>query len=107
MTRNEIIHVIQSKDDDWLESRWSVLDEAIKAIEPHLAAVEAAFDYDYTKPSSEDSMEKSICDQVLGLCSIVTTHDTEGTVSWGELLELIDMEIKRRERRLVVAKGGD
>ena len=29
-----------------------------------------------------------------------------GTVSWGELIELIDLEIKRRER-LDVAQGGD
>ena len=101
MTRDEIIQAIKSKHDDWLESRWSVLDEVIKVIEPHLATVEAAFDYDYTKPSSEDSMEKSVCDQVLGLCSIVTTHDTEGTVSWGELRELIDLEINRREKKIL------
>ncbi len=100
MTRDETIHVIQSKDDDWLESRWSVLDGAIKAIEPHLAEVEAAFDYDYTDSgdTTEASLEKSVCDQVLGLCNVVTTHDTEGEMSWGELLELINTEIERRER---------
>jgi len=98
MTRDEIIRVVQSKDDDWLESRWSVLDEAIKAIEPHLAGVEAAFDHDYTTAPDSPSLEKSVCDQVLGICNVVTTHDSEGTVSWGELLELINTEIERRER---------
>ena len=100
MTRDEIIHVISSKDDDWLESRWSVLNEAIIKIEPLLAEVEAAFDYDYTDSgdTTEASLEKAVCDQVLALCNIVTIHDTEGTMSWGELLEIIDLEIKRRER---------
>ncbi len=99
MTRDEIIHVIQSKDDDWLESRWSVLDGAIKAIEPHLAEVEAAFDHDYTlQPDTPDTLEKSVSDQVLELCNVVTIHDTEGEMSWGELLELINTEIERRER---------
>ena len=48
MTRDKLIHIISSKDDDWLESRWSVLNEAIIKIEPVLAEVEAAFDHDYT-----------------------------------------------------------
>ena len=99
MTRDEIIHVIQSKDDDWLESRWSVLDEAIKAIEPHLAEVEAAFDYDYTASiDAPESLEEHVSSQVLELCNVVTTNDTEGEMSWGELLELINTEIERRER---------
>ncbi len=100
MTRDEMIHAIQSKDDDWLESRWSVLHAAIKAIEPHLAEVEAAFDYDYTDSgdTTEATLEKAVCDQVLALCNVVTIHDTDGTISWGELLELINTEIERRER---------
>jgi len=97
MTRDEIKQAISTKDDDWLESRWSVLDEAIKAIEPHLAEVEAAFDHDYSSKNDSDTLEKSVCDQVLELCNVVTTHDTEGIMSWGELLELINSEIEKRE----------
>jgi len=99
MTHNEIKQAIATKSDEWLESRWSVLNEAIKVIEPHLAEVEAAFDYDYgmTRPTPE-SLEQIVCDQVLELCNVITTHDTENTMSWGELLELIDLEINRREK---------
>ncbi len=106
MTKAQIKTDIQMRDDDWLESRWSVLNEAITKIEPHLAEVEAAFDYDYgvTRPTPE-SLEQSVCDQVLALCNVVTTHDTEGTVSWGELLELIDLEIKRREKPVHIPQG--
>jgi len=98
MTRDEIQDDVKTRDLDWLESRWSVLNEAIEAIEPHLAEVEAAFDYDYTALDTSESLEQSVCDQVLKLCNVVTTHDTEVTMSWGELLELIDLEIKRREK---------
>jgi len=98
MTRDEIKQAISIKADEWLESRWSVLDEAIKAIEPHMAEVEAAFDHDYgMAPDTPDTLEKAVSDQVLEICNIVTTHDTENTMSWGELLELIDLEIKGRE----------
>jgi len=104
MTRDEIKQAIGTKSDGWLENRWSVLDEAIKAIEPHMAEVETAFDHDYgMAPDIPDTLEKTVSDQVLEICNIVTTHDTEGTMSWGELLELIDLEIKRRER-LAVAR---
>ncbi len=109
MTRDETIHAIQSKDDDWLESRWSVLHVAIRAIEPNLAAVEAAFDYDYTMVPADYTpltLEKHVCDQVLELCNVVTTHDTEGEMSWGELLELINTEIERRDNTPQVAPPG-
>lgn len=104
MTRDELIKSIKTRDDDWLESRRSVLNEAIIKIEPHLAEVEAAFDYDYSTSMEDDTLEKAVCDQVLGLCNVVTTHDTEGTVSWGELLELLDLEIGRRERLVAAQK---
>ena len=97
MTRDEIKQAINTRSDEWLESRWSVLNEAIEAIEPHLVEVEVAFDYDYTALDTSESLEQSVCDQVLKLCNVITTHDTENTVSWGELLELIDLEIKGRE----------
>lgn len=104
MTRDEIKQAIGTKSDEWLESRWSVLNEAIKAIEPHMAEVETAFDHDYGMASdTTDTLEKIVSDQVCEICNVVTTHDTEGTMSWGELLELIDLEIKRRER-LVAAR---
>ena len=99
MTRDEIKQAINIKADEWLESRWSVLYEAIKTIEPHMAEVEAAFDHDYgMAPDTPDTLEKIVSDQVCEICSVVTTHDTEGTMSWGELLELIDLEIARRDK---------
>ena len=98
MTRDEIKQAIATKSDEWLESRWSVLNEASKVIEPHMAEVEAAFDHDYgMAPDIPDTLEKTVSDQVCEICNVVTTHDTEGTMSWGELLEFIDLEIKKRE----------
>lgn len=97
MTREEIQDDLKTRAVEWLESRWSVLDVATKAIELNLAEIEAAFDCDYTSSDDKDTLEKSVCYQALELYNIVTTHDTEGVVSWGELLELINTEIERRD----------
>lgn len=96
MTREEVQTNLNTRDLDWLESRWSVLNEAVKKIEPHLAEIETAFHYDYTV-DMDNPLEEQVCGQVLEMCNIVTTHDTENTMSWGELLELINNEIEKRE----------
>lgn len=104
MTGEEVQANLNTRDLEWLESRWSVLNEAIKKIKPHLAEVEAAFDFDYTTEEPGDILEKSVCDQVIELCNVITTHDTENTMSWSDLLELIDLEIERRERLAAARK---
>lgn len=96
MKRNEIIKDLQTRDKDWLESCWSVLDEAIKAIEPHLTEVETAFDYDYTCGDDKNILEELVCGQVLEMCCIVTISDVIEVHSWHELRNLIDDEIKKR-----------
>jgi len=98
MTREEVQTNLNTRDLEWLESRWSVLHEAIKAIEPHLAEVEAAFDHDYTVNSKDDDLEKYVCDQCLELWAQVTSTDTEGTVSWTEIMDMLNDEIERREK---------
>ncbi len=97
MTRDEIKQVITTKNDEWLESRWSILNDAIKKIEPELTEIEAAFDHDYTVNSQDDPLEQHVTDQVLAICSMVTLSDTEMTVSWTEIQDMINKEIERRE----------
>ncbi len=97
MTRDEIKQAIGTRSDKWLESRWSVLNSAIKAIEPEFTEVEAAFDHDYTVDSKDDDLEKHVCDQCLEIWAQTTSTDTEGTVSWTEIRDMINEEIERRE----------
>ena len=95
MTKAQIIDDLKTRDSDWLASRWSVLNQAIEGIEPHLAELDVAFDHDYTA-SPDGTLEEHVSDQVIELCNIVMVVDVSGVESFQEIRNLIDQELQQR-----------
>jgi len=89
MTHDEIKTMLACKDIDWLESRWSALDEAIKKIQTQITEVESAFDEPTWRDEDENPIDTMVCHQVLDVWSVLE-NDKDLTVCWETLRELIN-----------------
>jgi len=103
MTRDEVKADLKKRDLEWLESRWSVLTEAINAFEKHLDEIESAFEYDYLDQSAETThpLEHFVSqDKGEIWTKIINSTRPEidgGAICWKELVVLIDDRIELLE----------